>query len=179
MKLKTLPLLILILTVQPNLEAQIFDKIKKTVGNVTEKVSLKKLQRDPVSTSFSDVDKSNTKPISFGDNRAYTDIFSQPFTNEQGFRLSPGYYEGSFDSFCIKAGTYAPSSGSGRFYAELDGPKADIFETILHAFEEGRVEKQDAQLLFWAIIAKTDFSKMKGSIKASALGYYLQRKLHA
>tara|TARA_R110002072_G_scaffold149458_1_gene297314 strand:- start:9573 stop:12395 length:2823 start_codon:yes stop_codon:yes gene_type:complete len=169
MKLKTLPLLILILTVQPNLEAQIFDKIKKTVGNVTEKVSLKKLQRDPVSTSFSDVDKSNTKPISFGDNRAYTDIFSQPFTNEQGFRLSPGYYEGSFDSFCIKAGTYAPSSGSGRFYAELDGPKADIFETILHAFEEGRVEKQDAQLLFWAIIAKTDFSKMKGSIKATAL----------
>jgi len=150
-------------------EAQIFDKIKKTVDKVGEKVNLKKLQRDPVSTSFSDVEKRNTMSVTFGNTQSYANIHTQPFTNERGFALTPGYYESFFDSFCIKAGTYAPTSGSGRFYAELEGPKADIFETILRAFEEGRVEKRDAQLLFWAIIAKTDFAKMKGQIKVIAL----------
>ncbi|MCH2488584.1 MAG: serine hydrolase [Flavobacteriales bacterium] len=150
-------------------QAQIFDKIKKTVDKVGQKVSLKKLQRDPVSTSFSDVDKRNTKPETFGSGEVYADIHAQPFTENNGFTLQPGFYEATFDSFCIKAGTYAPSSGSGRFYAELDGPKADIFETILRAYEQGRVEKQDVQLLFWAIIAKTDFAKMQGRVKQTAL----------
>lgn len=166
---KLLAFLLFSLILSSCVNAQIFDKIKKKVSSVTEKVSLKKLQRDPVSTSFSDIDKKNTKPITFGSNLTYANIHTQPFTDEKGFQLTPGFYEANFDSFCIKAGTYAPTSGSGRFYAELAGPKADIFKTILRAFENNQVEKKDAQLLFWAIIAKTDFSKMKGRIKTIAL----------
>ena len=162
-------LILFIFLFQFQANAQFWKKAKEVVENVGDKISLKSLQSDPVSTSFSDVDRQNTMSISFGSDANYALIHEQPFSEANGFYLQPGFYEAEFDSFCIKAGTYAPTSGSGRFFAPLEGPKADIFETILTAFQEGRVEKQDAQLLFWAIIAKTDFAKMQGRVKATAV----------
>ena len=162
-------LILFIFLFQFQANAQFWKKAKEVVENVGDKISLKSLQSDPVSTSFSDVDRQNTMAISFGADANYAFIHEQPFSEANGFYLQPGFYEAEFDSFCIKAGTYAPTSGSGRFFAPLEGPKADIFETILTAFQEGRVEKQDAQLLFWAIIAKTDFEKMEGRVKATAV----------
>ncbi|MDX1461884.1 MAG: serine hydrolase domain-containing protein [Marinirhabdus sp.] len=155
---------------QVGLNAQILKKIKKVAGTVTNSISLDKLSRDPVTTNFNDVN--NTKYLSndFGNDVVYKNIHDQPYDWEKGFFLSPGFYEGRFQSFCIKAGTYTPRKGNGRFYAKLKGPKADIVAAIIEGFQTNpEVSQRDAQLLLWAIIAKTDFQKMKGPIKITAL----------
>ncbi|MBX2845273.1 MAG: hypothetical protein KTR13_03585 [Saprospiraceae bacterium] len=141
-------------------------KAKDKIGGIT----VDKLSRDPITTSFKDVDKNSIQPETLGADENYANLHAQPFDPSSGFSLSPGYYEADVQSFCVKAGTYMPTQGSGRFYAELKGPKADIFETLLYALHNNReVDQRDVQLLMWAIIAKTDFKKMSGPIKLTAL----------
>lgn len=150
--------------------AQILDKIKKVKNTVASTISVDKLKREPITTSFKDVDKTRYLEDNFGNDAVYKNIHDQPYTWEKGFYLTPGFYEGNFQSFCIKAGTYTPHSGSGRFYAELKGPMADIFEAIIEGYQKSpNLTQKEVQLLFWAIIAKTDFQKMKGPIKITAL----------
>lgn len=150
--------------------AQILDKVKKTIGKVTKTISLDKLSKDPVTTSFKDVNKTKYLEDDFGNDAVYKKIHDQPYTWEDGFFLTPGFYEGNFNSFCIKAGTYAPQSGNGRFYAELKGPKADIVSAIIERYQQNPdITQRDVQLLLWAIVAKTDFHKMKGAAKVVAL----------
>ena len=150
--------------------AQILDKVKKTVGKVTKTISLDNLSRDPITTSFNDVDKTKYLEDDFGNDAVYKNIHDQPYSWEKGFFLTPGFYEGNFLSFCIKAGTYAPQKGNGRFYAELKGPKADIVSAIIERFQKDpEITQKDVQLLLWAIVAKVDFQKMKGEVKIIAL----------
>lgn len=152
-----------------NSEAQILKGIIKAKDKIAG-ISLDKLSKDPITTSFKDVDKKRYIQDGYGDNETFANIFENEFVVKKGFRLVPGYYEGSFQSFCVKAGTVAPNKGSGRFYSELKGPKKDIIETILAALHNDRSLKQrEVQLLLWAIIAKTDFYKMKGPVKVTAL----------
>ena len=159
--------LVVAFTFQVN--AQLIKDLKKAKDKVTG-ITVDKLSRDPVTTSFKDVDKKNIEAETFATSTAFANIHDQPFDPDQGFRLQPGYYEGTFHSFCIKAGTYIPTKGSGRFYAELKGPKADIFETILNRIHNDRsIDLWDTQVLIWAIIAKADFQKMRGSTKQTAL----------
>ena len=51
-----------------------------------------------------------------------------PRDNNGSFYLFPGVWEFHLKSYCLRAGTYAPSSNSssGYIYAPLKGPKADI-----------------------------------------------------
>jgi len=150
--------------------AQILDKIKKVAGKVTSTISLDKLTSDPVTTSFKDVDMTKYLADDFGNDAVYKNIHDQPYTWEKGFFLTPGFYEGNFNSFCIKAGTYSPQSGNGRFYAALKGPKADIVLAIIEKYQTNPdITQKEVQLLLWAIVAKTDFQKMKGDVKAIAL----------
>ena len=151
------------------LQAQILKKIKKATGNLTENV-FDKLSRDPVTTSFKDVDKTKYLENDIGNDVSFESFFNQPFQENQGFTLKPGFYTGTFQSFCIKAGTYNPIEGRGRFYAPLKGPKADIVEAIINGYQKDpNLTQREVQLLLWAIIAKTDFSKMKGPVKATAI----------
>ena len=150
-------------------QAQILDKIKKAKKTITEN-TVDKLSRDPITTSFKDVDKTKHFENSFGNEAEYTSFFSMPFDKSNGFTLQPGFYEGIFKSFCIKAGGYNPIQGTGRFYAPIKGPKADIMSAIIEGYQ-GRsdITQKEVQLLLWAIIAKTDFSKMKGPVKVTAV----------
>ena len=150
-------------------EAQILDKIKK-VKNTIAGITVEKLSADPVSTSFKDVDKKRYFDDDFGNDAAFLDLHNQPYVEGEGFLLQPGFYEGRFQSFCIKAGTYMPTTGRGRFYAPLKGPKADIIATIIEAYEQDSgLTQKEVQLLLWAIIAKTDFNKMNGPVKLTAI----------
>ncbi|MCX2718091.1 serine hydrolase domain-containing protein [Lentiprolixibacter aurantiacus] len=109
-------------------------------------------------------------PDDFGKEVTYRNLHQQTYDKERGFYLTPGFYEGHFNSFCIRAGTYAPRKGNGRYYAPLKGPKADIVEAIVKGYQDNpAITQQEVQLLLWAIIAKTDFQEMKGDIKATAL----------
>ena len=162
-------ILFLLLFLSQVSQAQILNDILKAKDKIAG-VTVDKLSKDPITTSFSNVDKSNIEPEHFITLGEVENIHAQPFNPETGFTLAPGTYEAKFQSFCIKAGTYLPTRGSGRFYAEMKGPKADIFETILTALHTDRsLSQRDVQLLLWAIIAKTDFQKMKGPIKVTAL----------
>ena len=166
---KFIVLLLIIPLAINNADAQILKKLGKVNDKITG-ITVDKLSRDPITTSFKDVNKRNIQPETLGANANYKNLHDQPFDPEIGFTLQPGYYEAELMSFCIKAGTYMPTKGSGRFYAEMKGPKADIFETILKAVHTDRsLERMEVQVLLWAIIAKTDFQKMKGPIKATAL----------
>ncbi len=150
-------------------EAQILDKIKKTTDKIGT-VTVDKLSKDPITTSFKDVDKSEVLDIEFGNDGAYRSFFEQPFDPKNGFTLEPGYYEGTFQSFCIKAGTTPPIAGGGRFYAPIKGPKADIMTAIIDGYQGNpEITQREVQLLLWAIIAKADFAKMKGPVKVTAL----------
>lgn len=148
--------------------AQILEQIKKAKNKIIEN-TVDVLSRDPITTSFKDVDKTKHFENSFGDDATYASFFSQPFDETEGFTLQPGFYEGDFQSFCIKAGTYHPTKGRGRFYAPIKGPKADIVSNIIEEYQRrSDITQREVQLLLWAIIAKTDFYKMTGPVKETA-----------
>lgn len=155
--------------ISQTIHAQVLKDIIKAKEKITG-ITVDKLSKDPITTSFKDVDKKRYIKDDFGNTQTFTNIFEKEFNIKKGFRLTPGYYEGSFKSFCIKAGTVAPNKGSGRFYAAMKGPKQAIFETILTALHnDSSLKQREVQLLLWAIIAKTDFHKMKGPVKVTAL----------
>lgn len=159
------------------IEAQILKDIIKAKDKITS-IGLDKLSKDPITTSFRDVDKKRYIDDDFGNSSNFTSVFEQEFSATKGFRLTPGFYEGSFQSFCVKAGTVAPNEGSGRFYSELKGPKEDIIKTVLAALHNDRtITQREVQLLLWAIIAKTDFQKMKGPVKLTALKIFSKKEI--
>ncbi len=161
--------LLIICFLPSSVDAQILKDIKKAKDKVAV-VAFDKLSRDPVTTSFKDVDKTLYIEDDFGNDAIYADLTQEEFASDKGYLLYPGFYEGVFESFCLKAGTPAPSGGNGRFYANLKGPKADIIKHILQEHQDDTsIEQWDVQLLLWAIIAKCDFQKMAGRVKKTAL----------
>jgi hypothetical protein len=162
-------LLSIVCFLSSSVDAQILKDIKKAKDKVAT-VAFDKLSRDPVTTSFKDVDKTLYIEDDYGNDEVYTDLTKEKFDSEKGYFLYPGFYEGVFESFCLKAGTPAPSGGNGRFYADLKGPKADIIKHILQRHQDDTsIEQWDVQLLLWAIIAKCDFQKMAGRVKETAI----------
>ncbi|HEX8314162.1 MAG TPA: hypothetical protein VF609_04180 [Flavisolibacter sp.] len=149
----------------------------KVVGSVLE-------GKPPVSTSFKDVDVKNTLPADFGANAIYTSLSTLQKNAEGYYELSPGYYETTNLSYCLKAGTNGPAKGDSYGNAPILGKMDDIVETILVKSQElwraknsegpaGKltsfISQKDVQLLLWAIIAKADFDDMQNKTKGVAL----------
>ncbi|HCU43581.1 MAG TPA: hypothetical protein DF610_00315, partial [Sphingobacterium sp.] len=89
---------------------------------------------------------------------------------KDGFILQAGHYEMTNKSYCLKAGTHAPSSGDGYMYAPTLGKKRDVVVAILKSAEQHpEVEQSDIQMLLWTIIARTKFIDYAGSVKETAL----------
>lgn len=139
-----------------------------------------------ISTSFKDVDLKNTLPPTFGENETYRSLSSLTKSEDGRYKLSPGFYETTNLSYCLKAGTNGPSKGDSYGNAPILGKMDDIVETILNASQDlwrsnenekaitnklsGMIVSQkDVQLLLWAIIAKADFDDMQSKTKAVAL----------
>ncbi|WP_214229152.1 hypothetical protein [Pedobacter sp. B4-66] len=172
---KTSPILILLLLVYcVNANAQ-FGKLKEALNNAAGSVlnskQLKLLQSDPITTNFDDCNKTETMPVNFGADSVKKKLcdLTSSYTPAQGFTLKPGFYTGTFKSFCLKAGTHGPGNGDGYLFAPLAGPKETIARTLIANWEQHtEIEQSKVQLLLWAIIAKTNFSKLSPDLQLVA-----------
>ena len=119
-------------------------------------------ERSPVSTSFDDAlyESEIMKDFEPSTNQ-YQPLEIQPNAEKGGFRLNSGFYTMMAKSFCLKAGTYGPSSGDGHLYAPLAGRKREMVETILERYaKHPDIPQQKIQVLLWAIIARADLASL-------------------
>lgn len=93
-----------------------------------------------------------------------------PRTAAGGFRLvSPGVYELHAQSYCLHAGTYAPTKGAGYLYAPLAGPRAGVIRSIAqNSVRHLEVGQQDVQALIWAILAHAKVRDMAPQMQRTA-----------
>jgi len=165
--------------------SQLLKKIKesKPLANITE-------GKKPITTNFKDVDLDGKLDASFGENETYKPLHSMKKNDDDEYVLTPGYYQVTNLSYCLKAGTNGPAKGDAYGLAFLEGKMDDIVEVILEKSQQMwrentkensqgvaatlasnvfRLTQKDVQLLLWAIIAKTNFEDMAGRTKAVAL----------
>ncbi|MGQ9801366.1 MAG: hypothetical protein ACUVRL_06860 [Candidatus Saccharicenans sp.] len=145
------------------------DKIKIPV-KAPQVPDLDKLVQEepPVSTTLTDViydipflDAHNPKLGAF--------MIFLPLTPEGSFPLLPGLWEGQLESYCLKAGTYAPGEGDGYAYAPLKGKQAEIVSNILkNSVFHPEIKQQDIQLLLWAIVARSRLSECSKEVQKTA-----------
>ncbi len=92
-----------------------------------------------------------------------------PISPQAGFPLLPGLWEGTFQSYCLRAGAYAPGEGDGYAYAPLKGKQADIVSTILrNSVFHPEIDQRDIQLLLWAIVARSKISECGSELQKTA-----------
>ena len=156
-------LLLFLFAFTGNLRAQL-PSLPKVPTDISERMpNLQDIMKgeDPVSTNLSD---------------AVTEIpFLDHFDLDGGTPLGvlnrndegdwiikePGNYIYNVQSYCLKAGTYAPGGGRGYLYAPLKGAKSAIVGNILkNSVNHPEIPQRDIQVLLWAIIARTKLSDM-------------------
>ncbi|UCF70738.1 MAG: hypothetical protein JSW49_00215, partial [candidate division WOR-3 bacterium] len=93
-----------------------------------------------------------------------------PRTTQGAFVLErPGLYAFKAKSYCLKAGTYAPTTGDGYILAPLAGPRSDPVRKLLHAtYTHPDITQREIQVLLWAIIARTKISDMPRAYQMTA-----------
>lgn len=86
-----------------------------------------------------------------------------------GFLVHSGLFEMEVESFCLRAGTYAPGGGEGYLHAHLDGPMAGTVERIIGGSAEHlEVAQKDVQLLLWAILARARIEELPPELQRTA-----------
>ncbi|HMQ67737.1 MAG TPA: hypothetical protein PKA90_02330 [Ignavibacteria bacterium] len=133
--------------------AQIDDFLKKTVGNKDAWLPGKS-----ITTSIND---------------AYPTVGwlgmlsnSEPDTIDSWNNMTPGYHRILLQSYCLKAGTYGPTKGSGYRTAPLLGKNADIVYGIVErSADHPDIAQRDIQLLLWAIEAGTKFTDLPNDLQ--------------
>ena len=143
--------------------------VSDLANGMTVEQARQQLSTDPITTSFGDADESTTLPDDFARGKAFRNMAAMPRSINGGYMLSPGYYELTTKSFCIKAGTHGPSAGDGYLFASLEGKRKTVVQKIVR--EWGRhpeIRQRSVQQLLWAIIAKTKFSKLSPKLKVVA-----------
>lgn len=174
MKKNIITTLLLLFAIATTSQAQ-FGKLKDALNNgastLLNNKQLKLLQNQPITTSFDDCNKTEIMPASFGADsvkKKLCDLTSN-YSSTEGFTLKPGFYTGTFKSFCLQAGTHGPDKGNGYLFAPLAGPKEKIARTLIANWEQHpEIEQQKVQLLLWAIVAKTNFSKLSPDLQLAA-----------
>lgn len=131
----------------------------------------------PVSTSIEDARYEDPNRDGFmpGEPALLTSL---PRDDDGGFILAPGYFIMEAQSYCLKAGTYGPTSGDGYLYAPLKGSEQDAVETILRAsLDHPDIAQRDIQVLLWAIIARAKFEDLPRDKQITAARLLSQRQL--
>jgi len=155
-------------------QAQFGDFGRKMLDKGTEMASngmLKKVLKQPqaITTSFEDVNRTNSKPPSFQEGLSAQPLYLLPKAPTGGFKLCAGFYEMENKSYCLKAGTRGPSTGDGYMLAPVLGPKSEVVVLILkNAEKHQEVTQHDIQILLWAIVARTRFVDFGNDIKLTA-----------
>ena len=131
-----------------------------------------------ITTSFEDVNREGEKMPDFKAGLKAQPLYLLPKAPEGGFILCEGLYEMTNKSYCLKAGTFAPSKGDGYMFAPVLGPKEEIVVSILKSAEKHQdVEQHDIQVLLWTIIAKTKFADYAGQVKLTAIKLLTPKQL--
>ncbi len=80
--------------------------------------------------------------------------------------LGPGIYDFYLQSFCIGAGKYAPTTGSGYLIAPLiKGTKSSIFKNILKNSIKQLVSQQTIQTLIWSLESGMKYDEMPSNLQ--------------
>lgn len=157
------------------------DKLLKVGASQGAKaLGVDKLLKQPeaISTSFEDVNREGEMMPDFKAKEKFQPLYLLPKNPDGGYVLCEGYYEMTNKSYCLKAGTFAPSKGDGYMFAPVLGPKEEIVVAILKSAEKHKdVDQHDIQILLWTIIARTKFADYAGTVKLTALKLLTTKQL--
>lgn len=118
-------------------------------------------EEPPITTSLADA-RTDIAFLDDFDPQTLAPFIRVPLDGRRHSVVLPGLWEASYRSYCIKAGTYEPTEGSGYLHATLKGPKAGIISNILrNAAANPEIKQKQVQILLWGIIAKTKLSDMQ------------------
>ena len=121
-----------------------------------------------VTTSFADADPTIHLPDDFSP-EGFRPLSSAPTAPDRGYLLAPGAYRATVQSFCLHAGTYAPSKGEGYLYAPLKGARADIVRALLRGVpDHPAIAQSDVQTLIWAIEANMTVFDLAPAVRQAA-----------
>ena len=116
----------------------------------SKKLGVDKILKQPaaITTSFEDVVQDGSKMPDFSIKETAQPLYLLPKAPDGGYVLCAGLYEMTNKSYCLHAGTFAPSKGDGYMYAPVLGPKDEIVTGILKSAEKHPDSSQhDIQLL--------------------------------
>lgn len=162
---------LLLLAGSPDLASGQLSRLKKAAGDLagkTPNVSSLLEGEPPITTSLPDAQfeidtLDGTNPTEFAA------LTSLERTANGGFVLEPGLYAMQTQSYCLKAGTYAPGAGDGYLYAPPAGPATDAVVAILrNSVRQTAIPQHDIQVLLWAIIARAKFEDLAPELKVTA-----------
>lgn len=123
----------------------------------------------PISTALADAQWGNAALDGTTPRLAATSLASLPRTGDGGFRLSPGYYTFTAQSYCLHAGTHGPGGGDGYLYAPLKGSQEVAVRDILrNSIAHPGIAQSDVQQLIWAILARAKFEDLNSNLKLVA-----------
>ena len=126
-------------------------------------------QPQPISTGFANAAKTQVLPDDFGNDRQARNLSELRRTANGAFILRPGFYETYCKSFCLHAGTLAPSKGDGYLYAPLLGTRSNIIHSILSkSAQNPSIKQTDVQYLIWAILARANFKQLSPELRIVA-----------
>ncbi|TDG35786.1 hypothetical protein EZJ43_12265 [Pedobacter changchengzhani] len=149
------------------------DKLKSVgIAQGAKALGVDKLLKQPeaITTNFTDVDRNGAMMPDFKSTLKAQPIYLLPKNATGGFVLCEGLFEMTNKSYCLHAGTFAPSKGDGYMYAPTAGPKEAIVVAILkNAETHPEVQQHDIQVLLWTIIARTKFADYAGQVKVTAM----------
>lgn len=104
--------------------------------------------------------------VNFG---AFGDMTTLARTDIGGFRLQPGAWTFTAQSYCLKPGAYERTGGAGLMSGEITGKLAPHIRTILgRAYAHPEVEQRDIQYLLWGVLAGVKISQMNEQAQAAA-----------
>ena len=145
------------------------DKVKdKTMSFAGDKV-VNAITTEAITTNFKDCNTVDIKQPEFASGKNFVSLCRESFNKDTGYILTPGYYQIQLKSFCLKAGTYAPSKGDGYLFAPLKGPKEEIINALVkNWYNHQDIPQEQVQSLVWAVIAKSSFKNLNTESKLVA-----------
>ncbi len=121
---------------------------------------------DPLTTSIKDIKLLGWPEF---DHVQLTDTVTLTATERSAagtFRLKPGSYKATLQTFCARGYTYGPTEGMGYVLGEWKGSKAPFLQSLMKAYgQKGGVAQEDVQLLVWAVLAKVKPQNMSDGAK--------------
>lgn len=145
------------------------DKVKDKATNLVGDKVIGAITTEAITTNFKDCNKVDIKSPDFGKNEKYTNLCKVNFSPTEGYVLKPGFYTINLKSFCMHAGTYAPSKGDGYLYAPLKGPKKQLINSLVKNWYKNQdIPQQQVQSLVWGVIAKSSFKNLSPDLQLVA-----------